>query len=269
MWTVIIAAALLMAPGGGDGNCYSESSWTAMCTNSGSQVDISAGSKGPGSASAHSGGDDTSPPSNDSGGDGGSPRHTDDDDDDHDDDGDEAAQACGPLGCRGNYTVATVPEVTLADLESFRPAKPTLTGEPIGFAVVGMPANLVAAASEQLIPGTVLGWDVTVRFRPVGFVFEHGDGTSAVATTGGASWASLGLAQFTPTETSHVYARRGRFAVSVTVQYEASVDFGSGTWRPVPGVVAASAGGYGVEVVEARTALVERTCDEAPHGLAC
>lgn len=173
------------------------------------------------------------------------------------------------MGDCGGHLVVTVPDVTLADLASFRPAAPTLTGEPQGFGVVGMPTNLVASASEQLIPGTVLGWDVTVRFVPTAFVFDHGDGTSGRSSTGGASWTDLGQPQFSPTATSHVYRSRGTYPVSVTVEYSASVDFGSGRWRPVPGVVRATGGGYDVHVVEVRTALVDRTCAEDPSGPGC
>lgn len=162
-----------------------------------------------------------------------------------------------------------LPDVTLADIASFRPATPTLAGEPAGFGVVGMPTNLVAEASEQRIPGTVLGWDVTVRFVPAEFVFDHGDGTSATTATGGASWEQLGQAQFTPTATSHAYGARGSYTVGVTVRYAASVDFGNGWWRPVPGFVEATAGGYQVRVVEARTALVDQTCAENPNGPGC
>ncbi|MBW9108809.1 hypothetical protein [Microbacterium ureisolvens] len=176
---------------------------------------------------------------------------------------------CGPLNRCIDYSVIGVPDVTLADIASFRPAQPTLAGEPAGFGVVGMPTNLLASASEQRIPGTVLGWDVTVRFVPVAYVFDNGDGTTTRAITGGASWSSLGQGQFTPTATSHVYQARGTYPVSVTVEYEASVDFGSGTWRPVPGVVRAEAAGYGVRVVEVRTALVDRTCVEDPTGPGC
>lgn len=180
-----------------------------------------------------------------------------------------SAEDCGPLNRCIGYSVIGVPDVTLADIASFRPAQPTLAGEPAGFGVVGMPTNLLASASEQRIPGTVLGWDVTVRFVPVAYVFDNGDGTTTRAATGGASWAALGQGQFTPTATSHAYRARGTYPVSVTVEYEASVDFGSGTWRPVPGVVRAEAAGYGVRVVEVRTALVDRTCVEDPTGPGC
>lgn len=178
------------------------------------------------------------------------------------------AECDAPPFCRGNYEVAMPPEVTLADLASFRPAAPTLSGQPQGFGVVGMPANVVAAASEQQIAGTILGWAVTVRFVPAAYVFDYGDGTTSRTRTGGSSWEQLGQAQFTPTSTSHTYRARGAYPVSVTVQYIPSVDFGGG-WRTVPGVVSASATGYEVRVVEVRTALVDRTCTEDLSGPGC
>jgi hypothetical protein len=171
--------------------------------------------------------------------------------------------------CEYRYQVVGPPEVTLEDLASFRPTTPTLGGEPAGFGVVGMPTNLLAAASVQEIPGTVLDWPVTVRFTPVAYVFSHGDGTTARSTTGGRSWTALRQGQFTPTPTSHVYAERGSYTVTVTVEYAAAVNFGSGTWRPVPGTVRATSTGYDVRVVEVRTALVDHTCTEDPHGPGC
>lgn len=160
------------------------------------------------------------------------------------------------------------PVVTLADLVSFRPVTPELTGEPAGFGVVGMPANFVTAASEQQLTGTLLGYPVTVRFTPTAFVFSYGDGTTQRAASGGASWEASGAAQFTPTDTSHVYAERGSYVTGVTIEYAAAVDFGAG-WQPVDGVVTARSAGYPVEVVEARTALVDRTCLENPTGPGC
>ena len=185
----------------------------------------------------------------------------------------EPAPAPTPVTCTradcGGFLVVTPPDVTAADLASFRPARPSLTGEPAGFGIVGAPTNVVAAASAQDIAGTLLGWDVVVRFTPASYLFDHGDGTTARSATGGAGWSALGQAQFTPTATSHVYRERGTYPVSVTVQYAASVDFGSGTWRPVTGFVTATTGGYDVQVVEARTALVDRTCLENPGGPGC
>lgn len=235
-----------------DDYCDKGTGWACEVENSGDKIDISAGQSRPGS-----------PPENP-----GRP-HGPSNPDDLAPDAPEEAEECGPLGCRGGYAVEGLPEVTLADLASFRPATPELTGEPAGFGVVGMPTNLVGAASEQLLSGTLLGWDVTVRFVPAEFVFSHGDGTSATTTTGGASWARLAQAQFTPTATSHVYGDRGTYPVSVTVRYAASVDFGTGLWLPVDGFVTATSGDYDVRVVEVRTALVDETCRENPTGPGC
>ncbi len=232
------------------GSCDGGDPWQGHCSveNTGEQVDIGASETNPGNS------------------DGGS---TDDDD--------SAGPAVPPAAPIDNpctrqscvLEIVVPPEVTIDDLASFRPATPSLTGEPVGFGVVGAPTNVVAAASEQFLTGDLLGWDVTVRFTPAGYIFDYGDGSSARSSTGGASWPALGQAQFTPTSTSHVYRARGTYPVSVTVQYSAAVNFGSGNWRPVAGFVTSTSGGYDVQVVAARTALVDKTCLENSSGPGC
>lgn len=179
----------------------------------------------------------------------------------------------GPRDCPLNrcdivYDVVSLPDVTIADLVSFVPARPTLSGEPAGLGVVGMPMNVVAAASAQQIPGVLFDYDVVVRFTPAAFRFSYGDGTQRTSSFGGASWTALRQAEFTPTSTSHVYTSRGQYSVSTTVLYSADVSFGSG-WRPVPGYVEATTGGYNVRIVEVRTALVDQTCLENTSGPGC
>lgn len=231
-----------------DSSCEGSNTWT-FCdvSNSGEQVDVGASITDPGPPSDGGGSDEGAMPA---------PTPFD------------PTFGCSRQDCAG-YSVLMPPDLTAEDLASFRPAAPSLTGEPVGFGLVDAPTNVVAAASEQVMTGTILGWDVTVRFVPAGYVFTYGDGTSSRVETGGASWSTLHQAQFTPTATSHVYRERGTYPVSVTVQYAASVDFGSGTWRPVTGFVTATSGGYDVQVVEARTALVQRTCAENPSGPGC
>ena len=129
--------------------------------------------------------------------------------------------------------------------------------------------NRVATTPTTVPKLLALGYDVVVRFTPVGYVFDYGDGTLRRSSSGGSTWERLGQAQFTPTSTSHTYAARGEYRVAVTVEYAASVDFGSGTWRPVAGLVTATTGGYGLRVVEVRTALVDRSCTENPSGPGC
>jgi hypothetical protein len=240
-----VAVALVVALSG----CTPALAISGMCvSNSGSQVDISGTQHEPGGSSgANRGGDMKAP----------APEEP------------PATCTSAPYElCRESYAVGVLPDVTLADLASFVPARAALTGEPAGLGVVGMPTNLVAQASEQLIPGSLFDYDVVVRFVPAAFRFDHGDGTSQTASMGGSTWAALGQAEFTPTSTSHVYRARGTYDVSVTVLYRASVDFGTG-WRPVDGYVEATTAGYGVRVVEVHTALVDKTCRENPTGPGC
>ncbi|WP_248147753.1 hypothetical protein [Microbacterium aoyamense] len=173
------------------------------------------------------------------------------------------------LDNRCGYAVGALPTVYAEDLVSFRPAAPSIATEPAGLGVAGLPTNLVAAASVQHISGDLLGFPVTVRFVPAGFVFDYGDGATQRSASGGVTWARLGAAQFTPTATSHAYREHGTYAASVRVLYDAAVDFGTGNWRPVIGQVTASTSGHSIRIFEARTALVLASCAENPRGPGC
>lgn len=238
-----LAILLSGAPG-----CGLENAWTNCSSSStGSSVEVSGsqttpGSQGPGEQSG--GGGATAKPEIDE-------------------------PECTTDLCRGGYSVVSLPDVTASDLVSFVPQRPSATGEPAGLGVVGMPANLIAATSTQILSGPLLGYDVRVRFTPIAYMFDYGDGTVRSASTGGAPWSALGLAAFSPTATSHAYRAPGAYRASVQVVYSASVDFGSGSWRPVRGEVTSAATGYDIRIVEVATALVARTCDESPRGPGC
>ncbi|GEP48412.1 hypothetical protein MSA03_19200 [Microbacterium saccharophilum] len=166
------------------------------------------------------------------------------------------------------YEVELLREVTLNDLASFAPQAPPLTGQPTGVAIVGMPANFVVDADTHTVTGELFDLPVSVRFTPVSYLFVHGDGTAREAPTGGATWEELGQPQFSATATSHAYGSRGTFTAHAAVRYSAAVDFGNG-WAAVPGILELSTGAYAVDVLEVRTALVERTCVEDPGGPGC
>lgn len=157
---------------------------------------------------------------------------------------------------------------TLTDVASFAPAGLGLTDEPDGVGIVGMPVNFVVTATTHEQTGELFDLPVTVRFTPDSVVFAYGDGATRTAADGGRSLSALGLPQFSATPTSHAYAARGTYTASALVRYAAEVDFGSG-WVPVPGLLAIPTTNATIDVLEARTALVDRTCIEDPAGIGC
>lgn len=158
--------------------------------------------------------------------------------------------------------------VTITDLARFVPSATTVAGEPDNVAVVGLPANFLSSAKTETIPGTILGRALTIRFTPISYAFDYGDGEQRTSTTPGVAWEAAGQAQFTPTDTSHVYKKSGSYTVTVTVTYTADVDLGAG-WIPITGTLTGPPASQQIRVVKAYTALVQGTCTERPGAPGC
>lgn len=158
--------------------------------------------------------------------------------------------------------------ITYADVQRFAPGTTSFTLEPSWWAIKGGHLNAYASATTQTIQGTIATIPVTITFVPAEYVWSWGDGTTLTTTTGGASWEALGLPDWSPTETSHVYESRGDVQVSLTVRYSATVT-GQGRTIPVTGFVAAPATSAPVRVVESHRALVAADCLVDPHGPGC
>ncbi|MFJ4165481.1 PKD domain-containing protein [Microbacterium sp. NPDC089698] len=158
--------------------------------------------------------------------------------------------------------------VTITDLARFVPSAATVGGEPGNVAVVGLPANFLSGARTETIPGTILGRALSIRFTPVNYAFDYGDGERRDSAGPGTAWDANRQAQFTPTSTSHVYKEAGRYTVTVTVTYAADVDLGSG-WIPIRGTLDGPPAGQEIRVVKAHTALVLGTCQERPSAPGC
>lgn len=157
---------------------------------------------------------------------------------------------------------------TIDDVAQFAPAPPRVVGEPDGFGVVGMPTNFVVGATEHTVDGEIFDVPVTVRFTPVSFLFDYGDGATRETTTPGTSWQDLDVPQFTATDTSHSYSEPGEYEARATIRYVAEADAGGG-WFAVPGIVEIGTAATVIRVVDVDTALVEQTCDEDPGGPGC
>jgi hypothetical protein len=175
----------------------------------------------------------------------------------------------GPTVDRPDYTV-TMP-VTLSDLATFRPDPGTDHMQPDGWMIVGLSTNFYAHVTRQVKTGMLLGEPASVRFTPVRYAWTYGDGASRTASTPGGTWKSLGLHEFDPTATSHVYRDPGRYSIDLTIGFAPEYRYADGTeWIPVAGLVWVPANRLvAVAASGAKTVLVEDECTINPFGPGC
>ncbi|RXZ72008.1 hypothetical protein [Agromyces albus] len=159
--------------------------------------------------------------------------------------------------------------VTLRDIASFRPAKPGNGMEPGGWAIEDLPANFVAAASVEVVSGTLLGQPADVRFTPVGYRWTHSDGATVESGQPGANWATLGLREFSATPTSHSYAESGEYVVELSVVLRAEYRFAGSGWRAIAGTLSIAGEPQRVLVGQFDTVLTQGDCNAYPSGPGC
>jgi hypothetical protein len=164
---------------------------------------------------------------------------------------------------------AVTPGVSLADVAQFVPHDASIRSQPNGWALVGAPVNLFTDATAQVVDGTLLGRPAQVRFVPVSFTWDHGDGTVSTTVGPGASWKQLGQQDFTSTDTSHAYPSIGDRRVAVTIAYSPSYRFDGGAWQQIPGTLPVQVGPVMIHVLQGSTVLVGGVCGTRNAGPGC
>lgn len=166
-------------------------------------------------------------------------------------------------------TPGPAPSITLTDLASFTPTADRLSAEPGDWAIAGLAINPVADGSPATAEGQLLGLPAEVRFTPVEFLWDFGDGTTLTTSDGGATWSELGQPEFSDTATSHVYGQRGKYELALQVSFTAEYSVGGGGWTPVAGTLLVDSGSFDVAVGGAGTVLVDRDCRTGERGPGC
>lgn len=160
--------------------------------------------------------------------------------------------------------------VMISDIASFAPRAAVQFMQPDGWMVVGLPTNFYAQIDRHVVSGTLLGQPADVRFTPRAYNWSYGDGTTALSGTPGNTWQALGLAEFDPTATSHIYSAEGTYVIDLTVLYTAEYRWAGGAWTPIAGHVELPANPLVAEATsDAVTVLVDRDCTRAPVGPGC
>lgn len=167
------------------------------------------------------------------------------------------------------YGITDAGPVTLSDIASFRPVTGGAGMEPDGWTVTGLDTNFYSAAGPHVVDGELLGFAASVRFTPRAWHWAYGDGATRTTTTPGASWAALGVAEFDPTATSHVYAASGTFTIDLSVEFGAEYRVGDEAWTAIEGALSVPAARFTATAGSARTVLVARDCLVNPRGPGC
>ena len=142
----------------------------------------------------------------------------------------------------GSQTPATppTPPRSVSELGAFSPERPGLAIQPGEWSMPRLSTNFVAQARTHRQSGELAGWPIEVRFTPHRYHWNFGDGNSATLSEPGRTWEALGLRQFQPTPTSHVYQRPGSYQASVRVEYRAEFRFVGESWQRLSGTVSAT-----------------------------
>ncbi|WP_247650054.1 hypothetical protein [Clavibacter capsici] len=159
--------------------------------------------------------------------------------------------------------------VTLDDVAGFLPHDASLRSQPKGWAVAGTPANFLTDAVSNVIDGQLLNRPAQVRFVPVSFTWNYGDGTISTTDGPGASWKQLGQQDFTTTDTSHVYPTMGDRQVTLTIAYAPSYRFDGGGWQQIPGTLPVQVVPVTIHVLQGSTVLVGGACGTRHAGPGC
>ena len=177
------------------------------------------------------------------------------------------ADATDPAPAAGDTAVTII---TLTDIASFVPRSAVQYMEPDGWMVVGLPTNVYAEIDQHVVSGELLDEPAEVRFTPVAYGWDYGDGTLATHTVRGGTWAAQGLREFDATTTSHPYTTAGTYTITLTVAYSAEYRFAGGAWTPIAGALELPANPLTATAVDdAVTVLVDRDCRLAPGGPGC
>lgn len=165
------------------------------------------------------------------------------------------APSKNPPAEEGSATPPTPPRYA-SELKNFRPQRPSIVVEPDGWSVPTLPTNVIARASSHTLRGELLGWPVEVRFRPSGYHWSFGDGSSRSTGTRGESWSRRNAPQFSPTDTSHRYLRPGVYRVGLVVDYRVEFRFEGDEFERIEGQVSARASSRNVRVFSVSPLLV-------------
>ena len=158
---------------------------------------------------------------------------------------------------------------TLSDIASFRPEVGTAHMQPNGWGVVGIHTNFYATGDAHVVTGTLLGQPASVRFTPIAWHWNYGDGTASTSASPGGTWAQLGIREFDATPGSHLYTAKASYTVGLDIEYAAEYQYAGQPWLPIAGTLLLPANDLTITTWNVKTVLVAEDCLDDPSGPGC
>lgn len=159
--------------------------------------------------------------------------------------------------------------ITLRDIQHFLTDPGLARMEPGEWTIVGLPTNFYAIAPVQNQRRDLLGRPADVRFIPVRYHWEYGDGRTGTHRVAGATWKALGKPEFSSTPTSHVYQRSGSYTIRLWIDYAATYRWNGSDWTVLDGFIRKRANDLHTVATGADTVLVDQHCGMNPAGPGC
>jgi len=189
--------------------------------------------------------------------------------------GEPVDRVCNASGtrCLGDSFLITDPEehgpIALNDVKAFTPVVGVNHMQPKGWMVVGLDANFYATGGASVKTGELLGFDAAIRFTPVRWRWNFGDGDGVTRASPGASWAAQDVEEFDRTPTSHVFDQTGTFTITLEIDYSVDYQFNGSGWVPIEGILTVDSNQLVATAGSAKTVLVDRDCAQNPRGPGC
>ena len=191
---------------------------------------------------------------------------------------DENGEVVGTVACLLNGGCGWVlPEskvvdskpITLIDIEHFSVQRGENVMQPDGWAVAGFETNFYSTVRAHSVRGVLFKNRALVRYQPVAWHWDFGDGTHLDSDTGGSSWDDLGQPEFTHTETSHVFDEAGAHHITLQIDFTAEYSYDGGTWTRIDGLLHVDTEPIDAVVGSATTVLVADDCTAEPSAPGC
>ena len=168
----------------------------------------------------------------------------------------------------GGEEIVELPTFTLQDFRTLAVAPAASAVQPAPDTLKGMHTNVYAEAQPQQFATELGGFPVQVRAVPVQYAWDYGDGS----TLGPTELSGAPLAEGAwdvPTDTSHVYAETGDYAVTLTTYFAGEYSVAGGPWLPVAGLNDVVSAPVPLSVWRSTVRNYADDCFENPQGPGC